>query len=191
MLILTAFNSAFSEIGSLCVQSIMRYCREHPEYRFVSSYIPDDYSLPPSWYKLGLIQKHLPAHDFVLWVDADALIVGSNDLLGLMSNEATINICEDSNGLNCGVVGWRNCPEAFELLTRLESMSSEFKDHPWWEQKALHTIVESDPEAVNVNLVPKEIMNAYEFDLCSKTQILHFPGMGDDRLEAMKKHMAA
>lgn len=186
MLILTAFNSAFSEIGSLCVQSLMRYCREHPEYRFVSCLIPDNYSRPPSWYKLELLKKHLPDHDFVLWIDSDALIVGSNDIKSLIK-DATLNISEDKNGINCGVMAWKNCPESFKAIERMESMHEEHRDHPWFEQSALMTFVDE----LDVNLVPKHIFNAYQYDVCSETQILHFPGMGDGRLDAMKEAMAA
>lgn len=182
MLILTAFNSAYADIGTLCIQSIARYCRQKPGRRFVSHRIPDDYARPASWKKLELIQQHLPKHDWVLWIDADALIVGSDDFEGLFSEDATLNICEDANGINHGVAAWRNCPEAFAAIQRAIDLYAEFKDDPWYEQRSLMSFLDE----IKVNYVEKKVMNAYREDVCEESLVLHFPGLGSERLEVMK-----
>lgn len=188
MLILTAFNSQYSEIGSLCVESLMRYCRERPEYRFVSHMIPDNYERPASWWKVGAIRRHLPDHDFVLWIDCDAMLVGDGDLMTLIDHDATINIARDENGWNNGVTCWRRCDEAFETLDHLEAGYEKHKDGPWFEQ---HVLMELEGK-ITVFEQPKTIWNAYPEeirggDLTEQTAIIHFPGMGDDRLAAMRR----
>ena len=187
MLILTAHNSSHAEIGSLCVQSIARYCRAHPEARFIAHLIPDNYPRKASWYKIELIKRHLPDHDYVLWIDADALIVGSDDLASILK-PATLNISSDNNGINHGVVAWKNCEESFRAFDRIESLYPQFTEHIWFEQAALMTFVDE----LNVFYQPKEVFNAYQHDLCAKTQILHFPGMKtEERLPLMKGALAA
>lgn len=187
MLILTAFNSAYTEMGSLCVQSIARYCKLHPKARFVSQLIPDDYARPASWFKVGAIRRHLPDHDFVLWIDCDALIIGKQDITQILS-PVTLNISKDKNGMNHGVATWRNCPESLAALDRMESLSAEFLNHPWWEQAALMTFIDE----ISVCYQPKEVFNAYPEDACEATQILHFPGMtNEERIPLMKERLPA
>ncbi len=180
MLILTAFNSAYAEIGSLCVQSIARYCRDHPEYRFVSHLIPDDYDRPASWHKLELIKRYLPENDFVLWLDSDAIIIGKGDLRAMLK-DATLNVTEDVNGLNCGIMAWKSCHEAFASLTRAEKLYEAHKD-----------------DQINVHYQPKAIFNAYgkgvtgESDVCEDTVIIHYPGMSaEERIPYMEEALAA
>lgn len=192
MLIVTAFNQSYAQIGSLCVQSIMRYCRDHPEYRFVSHLIPDDYARPASWFKLDLIKRYLPEHDSVLWLDADAVIVGKGDLKAIMK-DATLNISKDANGPNHGVACWKSCHQSFDAIKRMNAAYEKHKDHPWFEQAALMEFIDE----LDVNYLPKEIFNAYgegvtgESDVCEDTVIIHWPGCGEERTKYMEEALAA
>lgn len=183
MLILTAYNKEFAEIGDLCVRSIARYCATRPWMRFQSRIIPDDYPRQPSWFKVGLIRDELPYTDYILWIDADALIIGEADFRQLIK-EATLNITKDQNGINNGVAAWRNCPEAYTVLNRIEGMYSTFKDHPWFEQAPLMEFVDE----LDVHYHDKEVLNAYQSDVSTRSQILHLPGTpNNERLKIMRK----
>ena len=193
LLILTAFNSAYAPLGTLCCQSISRYALNHPHVRFVSRLIPEDYPKPPSWKKVELIRQYLPDHSHVFWLDCDAMIVGKQDIMQVINPTVTLNIARDDNGWNNGVACWRNCPEAFTLLDKLEAGYAEHKDSPWFEQSVLHGL-ESE---VDAHEVPKHIWNAYPEevtgggDQTKETLILHFPGMGEERLSVMQKYLPA
>ncbi len=181
MTILTASNSAFAEAASLCISAAGRYCSTR-NIRLVREFIPDSYSRQPSWAKVQFIKRHLQFNDYVLWVDADAMIVGNHDLHALLA-PATLNIAKDANGINCGVMAWRCCPQAFEALHRMDAAYERFRDDVWFEQKALMEFVDE----LDVHYQPKHIFNAYEDDACADTFIRHWPGMSmEERLPLMR-----
>lgn len=186
MIILTAYDLIFSPFGDLCMQSIVRYCQHHSDAHWVKRDIPADYKRPMSWFKVRAILEALPFTDYVLWVDADALIVGNHDYRNLIK-PATVNISKDENGVNHGVVAWRNCPEAYCALTRMDEMT-QFYDHKWWEQAALMAIIDK----LTVAYQPKHIWNHYPSDRDwphQDAQVYHYPGMShEERMTLMHKH---
>jgi len=187
VIILTAFNSAFAEIGELCVASLRKYQSIRPHINVVKESIPDDYDRPASWYKLGLIRKHLTGSGFVLWIDADAMIVGRQDLTRLIKPK-TLNISKDCNGINCGVMAWRDVPEAHAALSRMDELYSQYENHPWFEQAALMSF----EHEVQIFYQAKKVFNAYPSDRTIATQIMHWPGMSiEERLPLMRKELKA
>jgi hypothetical protein len=183
MIICTAYNDAMKQVAVRCLDSIRWYCHRNPGTLFTVDRIPDDYPRNPSWYKLEVLEHHLQHHDLVLWVDADTLMFGDN-IQGILDHSATLNISQDLNGINCGVMAWRKCDEAFKAIARLHELYPDFKDHIWWEQAALMTFVDT----LNVNYVPKQLFNAYPGEETLETRVLHFPGMNNaERYTLMTK----
>lgn len=182
MLFLTAYNSAFSELGDLCVRSIERNIKLVGRHHLVMEKIPDDFPRKASWYKLDAIRKHLADHDYVFWVDADSMVIGDLDLRAFIEN-APLNIAVDCNGVNHGVAAWKNCPEAFCALDLMDKMYPIYKDGKWFEQHALHDII----PILDHHVWEKAVMNAYPEDCVEDTQILHLPGMRNaERLPLMQ-----
>lgn len=181
MIICTAYNEAMKQVAVRCLDSIRWYCHRNRGTIFTVDRIPDDYPRKPSWYKLEVIEHHLKHHDTVLWVDADTLIVG-DDICSLLDMSVTLNISRDENGINCGVMAWNACEEAFKAISRIHSLYPDFKDHIWWEQAALMTFIDE----LTVNYLPKEIFNAYQGEAVLDTKIMHYPGMSnEERLKLM------
>lgn len=172
MLILTGFNSAMAKCASYCIRSVERYLVKHPQYHFAVEVIPEDYARPASWHKVVSILKHLPDHDFVLWMDADSLLVGNQDLRSLLEDK-TLNIARDVNGVNHGVAAWKNCTESLWALETMHRGYEEKKKHPWFEQSVLMEI----ENKLEIHYQEKTVFNAYPEDQTDRTQILHFPGV--------------
>jgi hypothetical protein len=182
LLLLTAFNEAFADIGELAIGSINAYRDRCRGINTLPVTICGRGQGHPSWAKIGCIRANLPHYDYVQWIDADALILGQQDLRDLLK-PATLNIAKDGNGINCGVMAWRNCPEAFAALDRMEKAYERFKDHPWFEQAALMEFVDE----LDVHYQEKRIYNAYQHDFCAETLIRHWPGEPNDvRLREMR-----
>lgn len=175
MLILTAFNSSYSQVGEICAGSIARYCARTGS-KFISKIIPDDYARNPSWFKVDFIRENLAGNDFVLWVDADAMIVDSHGKFEDILQPSTLNISKDENGINCGVMAWNNSQQSSDSLLRIATLHDEFKDSGWWEQSALMSFIEE----LDVHYQPKFVFNAYTNDLGPETRIVHFPGFSQD-----------
>lgn len=172
MLILTGFNRAMMDCGILAVRSIERYLTKHPQFHFAVESIPEDFDRQPSWFKVNALLKHLPDHDFCLWVDADCIMVGEGNLRDLLG-DTSLNIARDKFGPNHGVAAWRNCPESFYALERMKREYDKYREHQWFEQASL-----MDMEAeLKITYQPKHIWNAYQEDVNSETIIQHWPGM--------------
>jgi hypothetical protein len=183
MLILTGFNRSMMECGTYCVRSVERYITKYPKYHFAVEAIPEGFTRAASWYKVNAILKHLKDHDFVLWLDADSLIVGVEDI-GKMLGDKTLNIARDKHGVNHGIAAWKNCPEAFWALETMNRAYDKWQDGIWHEQ---HALMELEGQ-MNICYQPKVKFNAYPEDIDSTTQILHFPGMlPHDRLPLMEQ----
>ncbi len=176
MTILTAANPVYQDCLKYCVRSIKRYCEQYPDIQWISERIPAFYPKIAGWFKIDAIRRALRSTDYVLWIDADALIVGTDDFRDLI-HPYTLNIAKDAHGINCGVMAWKNCLESFEALDRIEALHPKFAEHPWMEQAALHTFVDQ----LDVFYQPKHIWNAYlggvgEADESADTMILHCLG---------------
>lgn len=182
MIIATAFNRLFAPCGDLCVESLKKYTALFPRHEFMAEIIPDDYPRPPSWYKVGMIRRLLRFGEQVVWIDADALIVGTADIAPMLSL-STLNIARDANGPNCGVMAWTPTKASEEALDRIDAGYERHKDDKWFEQSSLMEFIGE----LDVFYQPKHIWNAYLEDRCPETLILHFPGMAGDRLAAMKE----
>ena len=175
--ILTAYTQDYENVGNLCYDSILRYGRALgiPHSNII---IPDDYARPASWFKLEAVRRKLPDHDYVLWIDADAMVVGNRDVREIIQPHA-LNLSVDSNGVNMGVVAFRNCAETFAIMDRIESLSAKYADHPWFEQAA----VQSFADEVDIFKQPKELWNAYPSevegggDVTKDTLFCHWPGV--------------
>ncbi len=185
--ILTAYTRSFEHIGNLCYDSILRYGRRL-DISHSNSIIPETYDRAASWYKLAAIRERLANFDYVLWVDADALIIGNADVREIIQ-PATLNLARDANGINCGVVAWRNCRQSFDVLDRLERLYAKFSEHPWAEQGALMSF-ESE---VDIYEQPHELWNAYPTEIEGggpidpQALICHWPGMpANERVPWMK-----
>lgn len=68
-----------------------------------------------SWSKIPLIIDQLRKHDIVLWLDDDAVLVKPFDVRALIG-DCDMAIPEGHCGLNCGMMVFRNTPEAFKML---------------------------------------------------------------------------
>ncbi len=182
MLFLTAYDAeCFSEIGALCVRSIKNHIAKTGHHMAVEV-IPPHYPRKPSWYKVDAIRRHLRQHDFVVWIDADAMLIGDKDLRPLLA-DVPLNICKDNNGINHGIAVWKNCRESEIALNLMDALYPTYQTHKWFEQAALMSFIDLVPH----NTLPKHVFNAYPSDKNHETQILHLPGMkNEDRLVIMQ-----
>lgn len=101
---------------------------------------------PASWAKIQLMLELLRQHDYVLWVDADALVVDlDRDLLAEVADDELHDVWLASHPQqrddaatvpNAGVFLARSSPFAQLLLEAMWS-AEQFVEHNWWENAAL------------------------------------------------------
>lgn len=192
MLFLTAHDDAMTKMANLLDESIDIYIERLrgrgaalPER--ARRKIPSGYMKPASWFKICAILDALPHHDYVWWLDADSLVVGKGGPYTLVSGDSTLYIASDGNGINCGIMAWRNCDEARESLWRIYDSYERFCGHPWWEQAPLMEFV----GGLNVSHIPKPIFNAGPDDVTNESFIFHVAGKGpDEKLRLLTDKLA-
>lgn len=96
---------------------------------------------PPAWAKVPMIRAALDAHDLVLWIDADAVIVDDrDDVAAALEPDTQLALVQhrrdDELIPNTGVMVWRAGDFARSLLDRMWE-STKYVDHPWWENAAM------------------------------------------------------
>lgn len=174
------------DIGEFTAANKAAYCHRHG-YRFVveTDRLGPAFARPASWSKILLVRRELEAADWVLWTDADAMIVNpAVRLESLADPDADFVIAKDRNGINAGVFLLRSCPAAFKFLDRVWSETS-FIDHYWWEQAAIMYVLDTGAHGLRVKHPPKGAMNAYPEDYRPGDFIIHTPGR-EGRLDILR-----
>lgn len=130
-----------AELMALALPSLTRYAERH-SYEIV---VGDGYAngRPPSWGKVPLLQRLLTSYDFVLWIDADALIIDDTvDLETIVPPEAfqafvvTPSVPGAGIAPCCGVWAFRAGTRAQQFLGEVWNQD-DLINHAWWEQAAV------------------------------------------------------
>ncbi len=169
----------------------INYCNKH-NYRLIEDESIYDTSKPIPWSKIKLILKYLPEYDYIIWIDADMLIMNSNTTL-----ESLIEKYKDYN-IICGS-DWR-MPNTGFLIVKNTQFSYDFWNAVWdniydpyedpderylnWEQGSFINLYDrnylNSKEFIKVT-EPTE-MNSYWYNFFPNHFILHFPAVRGDLL---------
>lgn len=90
-----------------------------------------DPTLHVFWNKFPLVLRELPINDWVMWVDADIMVINYDyDLVGLIKSFRDKNflVSTDSNGLCTGAFFLRNCSWSYEFLRTLLFLGELFDE---------------------------------------------------------------
>jgi hypothetical protein len=191
----TGYDSNYEELNKVSIESKKAYFYKQ-KITLVNYYLTKEvYNRPLSWNKIKLIEHNLKHGSYyVLWMDCDTCII--NDKLPLehflfnniSAKNKDIAISLDINGINCGVMAFKNTPFVIDLLDKVWSMT-EYIDHHWWEQAAINELYKQNWNGIieKTEFVPQNIFNAYEYsqydlkykegEICDKTFIAHFPAL--------------
>lgn len=168
-----------------------------------------DPSRPLSWSKIPFVRAMLLTHDDVLWIDCDTVIVEpSEDIADSVPPDAwqAITRHRTFRGValgevpSCGV--WLVRRPMLLVLDQMWGLT-DYIDHPWWEQAALHELLGYASLGDGLNPVQRieetELFhhthflpvtwNSLEFyDPNAFARIMHVPGVvpHEQRLEAMR-----
>jgi glycosyltransferase involved in cell wall biosynthesis len=147
---------------------------------------------PVSWSKVQMIRDLLKSYDVVLWVDADAIIVDpSQDIAALIEPGKFLYVVQHEIGEqripNLGVF-MVLAGEPTERLLDEVWRSTEFINHPWWENAAvlkllgynLHPCRLREPTALyrRVKLIDKA-WNSVPLDASTAPFIKHYAGVSN------------
>lgn len=201
MEIVMAATSSYSEILAINEPLVHKYANRHNlGFNFVK--IPDDYERPFSWFKIEVLMYELMYEDYVLWLDADTLIINQEfDINSILEIDKLLYVAEDINGMNCGVMMWKGCTASIDFLKQVWT-KTEYLNHIWWEQAAIHELVKDNYGDIKsrIKYMPQNIWNAYDYTTLGlpgtqpgqadrSSFVMHFPAMSvTRRINHMKKY---
>ena len=134
-------TDSWKELRDLTWPTMQSWCERHG-YEFVTETKIDE-ARPASWSKIPLLQKHLDRFDWMLWIDADAIVFDQETRLERYLDEHAdlIIAADDISTINCGVMAMRSCDGIKQLLADIWSAPESEWRHCWWEQQALRKII--------------------------------------------------
>jgi hypothetical protein len=187
--IISACDKNIKYLSDISFQSVQKYCLLNGFS--CERYIISNYDRPPAWYKIYAIKNSLDeGYDYVVWVDADAVIYNQNfDLIKLLNTKKTVYVSKDLNDFNTGVLIFKNNDLSKQVLDFIYS-KTEYLYDTWWEQRAF--IKTFDLNYLNIQdeteVVPQKILNSYDYRLYglgpnysghfnSESFVIHYPSL--------------
>ena len=200
--IISAYNEKFKEISDLSFPTVESFCIK--KSFDCERFLVEDFDKPTAWFKIKALIKEVESkkHDYILWIDADAIILNQNfDIKQILDKSKSLYISRDFNNLNSGVMLLKCDEFSIALLKEVWRLSNEYLTHIWWEQAAIIKLFEIDFENVNkkTKIVEQSIFNAYETSyyginktgqINNDSFICHFPSLGmGTRIQLIKKYI--
>ena len=187
--IVTASNADFADIVRITRPVLRAYCQKHG-YECAFDYFPSLPSPEIVWHRVNAIRSLLDKYDWVVWMDADALITNPDvDFESLIASGSSMIISKDRNGLNDGVWMVKSTEWSRQILDQIED-DRQLYSSP---QEAMNFMwKDSTNFRNNITVWPQQRMNAYimaEYGLSEDQPgqwrkgdfILHLPAMSNER----------
>ncbi len=118
--LLTCYTPNVATYGTIAESNLTRYCLRHGYTLHVYRQLPEDAptSTTANWLKPWLMQKHLPDHQWLLWIDADVLFINQSQPLSNLLEERNVLVAHDIGGwlINSGIIGLHNTEDNRRLI---------------------------------------------------------------------------
>lgn len=161
-----AWGDDYKESVRLGTENKSYYCQHHG-YDFIYSEESEDPSRNIYWSKILLTLKALenPAYKWVVWMDADTLIMNTDvPLEDIIDEGYQFMISKDWNGINSGVFFIKNGPWAKDFLENVYTRTDCI--NTWWpEQIAIAKELEKPEFGPFAKIVPSRMFNSYPKEL--------------------------
>jgi len=141
---------------------------------------------PPPWGKIPLLRSLLDEHDWVLWLDADVVIVDLHaDITDEIQDGKDLYLVEHpwlgQYKANSGVVLLRSCDWSRAFLDQVWALD-QYTEHPWWENAAVldllgyglepARLVEPTPWLARTKFIDRR-WNSIELDRSERPAFVH------------------
>lgn len=124
----------------LALRTIGPYARRHGYDLDLHTEIVDP-TRPASWSKVRIMRELVTRYDFVVWLDADLVIVDPReDIAAQLAPDSFFGIVEHRYGVNqapnCGVMVFRGGERSERFLDEVWGLDT-YVENPWWENAAI------------------------------------------------------
>jgi hypothetical protein len=172
--------------------SLRAYCERHGYTLYVHRDVPPDFGRDAcgNWAKPFLLQKYLPQHDWVFWMDADIIAMNQTVKLEKFAEGRERVLTADICGwrFNSGVMGFRNTEQNAraldDVLAKVREMedvkytfSSQGDQYVFMEQLIAHGLC---PDMDSSELVSFRELNTPWYYADRNTFLCHFHGLSTE-----------
>lgn len=173
-----ASGDEYQKSVKLGTESKENYCKRHG-YDFIFCDHPLDDARHVYWSKILLAQNVMkdPKYKWVVWLDADTLIMNQDiPLEDLIDENVNFLIGMDWNGINSGVFFIRNCNWSSKFLDEVYSRT-DCLNLRWPEQLAIGKVLNEKAEySTLAKIVPQRLFNSYPEEASSSLMSTYQPG---------------
>uniref|UniRef100_A0A7S2WUX7 Nucleotide-diphospho-sugar transferase domain-containing protein n=1 Tax=Rhizochromulina marina TaxID=1034831 RepID=A0A7S2WUX7_9STRA len=149
-----------SQLSQDSLENKRQYAQRHGYDLVVARGKDIDRSRPAAWSKFKAMRKHLPRYDYLLYTDADTIVMNQEVKLESLVGDgsADVIITEDWNGVNTGVFMLRNSTWTYWFLREAWGLQGSEQEHmalhdrsaggmkyPFeYEQRAVHYLLQTE-----------------------------------------------
>jgi len=157
--IVTFHTSEYSALGLKTSPNHQAYAIHHGYSYHLSVFdfatLRDHLGRPVAWQKVNEWVNHLSEHEWILWMDTDAIFVNFSERIeSLIDDNFDCIIQADFNGINSGVVLLKNDHWTPMFLDDVYCCAKDV-NHYWWEQKSMMDILATNEETrKHVKILP-------------------------------------
>jgi hypothetical protein len=130
--LVTYYTPNVRDYGAIAETNFRRYCERHGYTLYVYRQTPAEVGpgISGTWLKPWFLRKHLPHHDWVMWVDADILFVDQKKPLAPLFRDRDIVAAHDIGPwvINAGVLGFRRKPAVLAFIDEIHAHVSAAPD---------------------------------------------------------------
>jgi hypothetical protein len=130
--LITYYTPNVRAYGAIAEQNMRRYCERHGYTLYVYRQTPAEVGPGTSgtWLKPWFLRKHLPHHDWAIWIDADILFFDQTRPLEPLLDGRDIFAAHDIGPwvINAGLLGFRRKPATLAFVDEIHEHVSAAPD---------------------------------------------------------------
>lgn len=142
-----ALGDEYKKIVKYGIRSKKSYCQKQ-KYDYHDDEDVYDKSRPHAWSKVNLILRYIDQYDFIMWIDADTLIMNPDirieeRIKDMMTEDIDISLVSDHTGPNTGIMLIR-CTKWAKNFWKTLYDQHQFINVRTWEQAAFRHMLNTN-----------------------------------------------
>lgn len=193
------YDEGRAMLGDISAPLAQAYALKHG-YEFVCYRSLFNPKQPASWNKITAVRSQMDDCDWLLWLDADALLLRDDlkieDVVKTFSWNKPLLISLDKWGVCFGVFLIKNCAWSkalFEMLPHLGSIvpADPFDTHDTWEQNAIKCLMHFFPDfRSKISFIPEWMICNQDSNFWPDAWMIHYwAALNPVGLEGLRQRM--